>query len=114
MHKELPEILNNCFAQLSKTDEVCLNESFLNSHHQYVQAWTINTTISLNSSIVEDISFIIAFKETFPYTIPNIYYFDTKYDYFPHIDYNNRKLCLFEDDIVFHTEDPYELIRCTI
>lgn len=114
MRKELQKILDNCFAQLSKTDEVCLNESFLNSHHRYVQAWTINTTISLNNSIAEDISFIIAFKETFPYTIPDIYYLDTRYDYFPHIDYNNRKLCLFEDDIVFHTEEPYKLIRCAI
>jgi hypothetical protein len=36
---------------------------------------------------------------------------DTKWDYFPHIDYENRKLCLFEDIVTFNVQEPSLITR---
>lgn len=108
------KILDECFAQLSKVEEVCIDQDFIKKHSGYIQAWKVTTTISIREAVAEDISFVLAFKSTFPYSLPNVYYFDTKYDYFPHIDYNNRKLCLFDNSIIINTEEPYELIRTVL
>lgn len=114
MLSNIDQILDECFAQLSKVESVCIDQDFIKEHREYIQAWKVTTTISIRGAVAENISFIIAFKNTFPYSLPNVYYLDTKYDYFPHIDYNNRKLCLFDDNIILDTENPYELIRTVI
>ena len=114
MLSNIDQILDECFAQLSKVESVCIDQDFIKEHREYIQAWKVTTTISIRGAVAENISFIIAFKNTFPYSLPNVYYLDTKYDYFPHIDYNNRKLCLFDDNIILDTENPYELIRAVI
>ena len=114
MHKKTDEILNDCFTQLSKVEGVCIHNYFVKEHKEYIQAWRLTTTISIRDAVAEDIIFILGFKNTFPYTLPDIYYCDKRYDYFPHIDYNNRKLCLYNENIVFNTSNPYQLIRAII
>lgn len=114
MRKKTDEILNDCFTQLSKVEDVCIHNYFVKEHKEYIQAWRLTTTISIRDAVAEDIIFILGFKNTFPYTLPDIYYYDKRYDYFPHIDYNNRKLCLYNENIVFSTSNPYQLIRAII
>lgn len=43
--------------------------------------------------------------------MPDIYFFDKQFDYFPHIDYANRKLCLFEEDVIVDTTAPLQLVK---
>lgn len=114
MLNKIDKILDECFTRLSEVEGVCIDEAFTKEHREYIQAWRVTTTISIRGAVAEDISFVVAFKHTFPFSLPCVYYLDTKYDYFPHIDYNNRKLCLFADDVILDTENPYELIRTVI
>lgn len=107
------EILRFCFNEIGKIESVRLFNSFLDRHPQYIQAWELTTTITLQPP-AEKISFIIAFRPSFPYSMPDIYYNDTKYDYFPHIDYENRKFCLYEDEIAYDVGNPLILIITSI
>ena len=65
------EILRFCFNEIGKIESVRLFNSFLDKHPQYIQAWELTTTITLQPP-AEKISFIIAFKPSFPYSMPEI------------------------------------------
>ena len=116
LHNDISNILKSCFDKLTEEEDVRINDDFIRTypHYGYTQAWSIITTITTINPTAEDIEFVIGFRRSFPYSIPDIYYFDTKYDYLPHIDSQTRKLCLFNEDVVHNVHDPYALIKIAI
>lgn len=57
------------------------------------------------------VKFLRNFPNSFPYECPDIFYFDTKYDYFPHIDYTYRRLCYLEEGITYSPDQPISVLR---
>ena len=115
MHNTL-SILNECFKILSSTEYLeRVSVSVLPKCRQekYLEVWRLTTEIDI-SDCAEDIIFYVAFLESFPYEIPDIYYLDTKYDYLPHIGYEDRKLCLYDNGICYDIEQPELVIRACI
>lgn len=109
MHNE--EILKHCFDEISKEEDVDLVESIpTNPQYSYAKCWKLTTYVSIKS-VSEKIELYIGFSHTFPFKTPDIYYFDTQYDYFPHIDYTSRKLCYLEDGTTYTPNAPIILLR---
>ena len=105
------ELINNCFNEISKVEDVFLVDSIpTKTRSFYVECWKVHTCISV-SSMAEKIELYIGFTSAFPYECPEVYYFDTKYDYIPHIDYFSRKLCLFEDGSTYSPNEPVALLH---
>jgi hypothetical protein len=77
---------------------------------KYARCWLIRTEI-LVDGLAHSVSLHFGFPKTFPYSLPDVYFMDTKWDYFPHIDYENRKLCLFEDIVTFNVQEPSLITR---
>ena len=75
----------------------------------YVQKWHIVTEIEYELKC-RDINLYVGITPNFPYVLPDIYFLETEFDYFPHIDYKSRKLCLFEDEVILDTTKPEEII----
>ena len=67
----------------------------------------MSTYISV-APVAEKIELYIGFPNSFPYECPDIFYFDTKYDYFPHIDYTYRRLCYLEEGITYSPDQPIQ------
>lgn len=79
----------------------------------YHEIWNIDTQITI-SDVAEELQLTIAFPQAFPYRLPDIYYFDTKYDPIPHIGPKDRKLCLYEAGASYSIEDPLAIIKDAI
>lgn len=109
MHNK--ELLKTCFAGISKEDDVELvGQIPTTSQHSYIECWKLSTYISV-APVAEKIELYIGFPNSFPYECPDIFYFDTKYDYFPHIDYTYRRLCYLEDGITYSPDQPISVLR---
>jgi hypothetical protein len=76
----------------------------------YGRCWHVSTEI-LVDGLAHSIDLYFGFPKTFPFSLPDVYFTDTKWDYFPHIDYNNRKLCLFEDIVTYDVKRPGLITR---
>lgn len=109
MHN-LTDILINCFNKVKTENFVeavpCI-PTLKNDH--YVQKWHIVTEIEYELKC-RDINLYVGITPNFPYVLPDIYFLETEFDYFPHIDYKSRKLCLFEDEVILDTTKPEEII----
>lgn len=109
MHN-ISKILDFCFHEVQLTDFVeVIPRIPIAKSVNYYQCWHIITEISVNNSITE-IDLYVGFSKEFPYALPEFYFVDHQYDYFPHIDYENRKLCLYEDGVIFNTENPQNIV----
>ena len=80
---------------------------------RYSVCWRLVTEIEISHKSTE-ISLFLGFAEKFPYILPDIFFFDKQFDYLPHIDYTNRKLCLFEEDAIIDNSDPLQLVKSCI
>lgn len=59
------------------------------------------------------IELYMAFPYPIPFQLPDIYFVTTEYDPIPHIGYDDRKLCLFEDGTCFSPDDyPMISLEC--
>lgn len=102
-------ILQTCFDKIFEQDFVEVIPNIPNiKKEKYVQCWHIKTEVDIQG-MSNNIDLYVGIPNSFPYVIPDFYYFDSQYDYFPHIDYQNRKLCIFEENLVLNVEYP-ELI----
>lgn len=109
MHNE--EILRYCYHEISKEEDVYLVDFIpQNPYHTYVNCWRLTTFVSIKA-VAEKIELYIGFSKAFPYEAPDIFYFDTKYDFFPHIDYSSRKLCYLEKGVTFDISNPVYLLQ---
>ena len=108
--RNLTDILINCFNKVKTenfVEAVSCIPTLKNDH--YVQKWHIVTEIEYELRCC-DIDLYVGIGPNFPYVLPDIYYLDTEFDYFPHIDYESRKLCLFEDEVLLDTTKPENII----
>lgn len=106
--------LKTCFLVISK--EYAIEE--VNSipqleHLPQTHIWKIQIP-ALVSGKAEDIETYILFPKTFPYSMPYVIIPDYRFRYLPHISVKTRKLCLYEDDEVYDTENIEGLIRDNI
>lgn len=108
------EILDAAFAELNSTEVVeRVSDAVFKREREYVDVWDVRTQMTV-SDVSEELSLRMAFPAAFPYQMPDVYYFDKKYDYFPHIGYEDRKLCLYEDGVSFPTGSPIDIIKDNI
>ncbi len=108
------EILDAAYAELNSTEIVeRVSDAVFQRKREYVEVWDVRTQMTVRD-VAEDLILRLAFPAAFPYQMPDVYYFDTKYDYFPHIGLNDRKLCLYEDGASFPIDSPAEIIKDNI
>lgn len=108
--RNLSDILIDCFNKV-KTENFVEAVSCIPTlkYDHYVQKWHIVTEIEYELRC-RDIELYVGITPNFPYVLPDIYFLDTEFDYFPHIDYKSRKLCLFEDEVLLDTTKPEDII----
>ena len=108
--RNLSDILIDCFNKV-KTENFVEAVSCIPTlkYDHYVQKWHIVTEIEYELRC-RDIELYVGITPNFPYVLPDIYFLDTEFDYFPHIDYKSRKLCLFEDEVLLYTTKPEDII----
>lgn len=106
------EILSDCFESLQQSEQVEKVEVIPSSCEirPYVEKWKVITEIEV-SSCAKELELYFGFSDSFPYELPDIYYFDPQFDYFPHIGLNNRQLCYVEDGCFHHADDPTRVIE---
>lgn len=108
------DILDMVFNEVLKEDFVEVIPSIPNRKtEKYAVCWRLVTEIEISQRSAE-IELHIGFSDKFPYVLPDIYFLDKQYDYFPHIDYGNRKLCLFEEDAIIDAAAPLQVLRSCV
>ncbi len=104
--RNLLNILEDCFNKVNMENFVEVVPCVPNlKTPKYIQVWHIITEIQYKNMCVE-IDLYAGIMKHFPYVLPDFYFLETKYDYFPHIDYSNRKLCLYEEEVLVDTAKP--------
>lgn len=82
------------------------------SCHTYCCWIKIITEIEIRD-MATSIELFMAFPYPIPFQLPDIYFVNTEYDPIPHIGYDDRKLCLFEDGTSFSPNDyPAISLEC--
>lgn len=111
---DIDQVLDDCFRQLSleyeieKSVQIPQYEASLFRH-----AWRMILQANLFGKI-EDVEVYIGFPHLFPYIMPYVIIVDNRLCLLPHISYKTRKICLYEDDIVYDTHNIEGLIRDNI
>lgn len=110
---DLEVVLTECFAELSKEYAVERVDYIPNKGERTkatVPVWKITLTANVFGRI-EDIEAFIAFPREFPYMLPCVIVPDERFCYLPHISVKTQKLCLYEDGVVYDSDNVYGLIR---
>ena len=110
---DLEAVLTECFAELSKEYAVERVDYIPNKGERTkstVPVWKTTLTANVFGRI-EDIEAFIAFPREFPYMLPCVIVPDERFCYLPHISVKTQKLCLYEDGVVYDTDNVYGLIR---
>ena len=113
---DLDTILKHSFLILSK--EYAVEEvDYLPEGNQRIKAnvpvWKVTITAKAFGK-VSDVDVFIAFPREFPYLMPWVIVPESKFSCLPHISVNTRKLCLYEDGVVFDPTNIYGLIKDNI
>lgn len=106
------EILEDCFKKLNRVNSVtrgCKKPTNLTG--DYIDVWLVETEVEILSKST-NISYYLCFKSTFPYSLPKFVLdkYELPIKYIPHVEENNS-ICLFDDNIAFSIDDPFELIK---
>lgn len=113
MHN-ISQILEQAFTDLNSTELVeRVDKRDVPDGKLYYEIWHVETQTTI-SDAAEELHLTVAFPQAFPYRLPDIYYFDTKYDPIPHIGPKDRKLCLYESGASYPIEDPLAIIKDAI
>lgn len=110
---DLEAVLTECFAELSKEYAVERVDFIPNKGERTkatVPVWKTTLTANVFGRL-EDVEAFIAFPREFPYILPWVMVPDERFCHLPHISVKTRKLCLYEDGVVYDTENVYGLIR---
>lgn len=105
----LEQILSEGFSSLSTIEEIEIVNEIPSTKSSYFQIWQVNTEISVNGKY-KGLILYIGFKETVPYTLPDIYAPEYSFGDFPHIE-SNHKLCLYEEGITYNISKYSEVIK---
>jgi molybdopterin/thiamine biosynthesis adenylyltransferase len=113
---DIETILTHCLAILSK--EYAIEEvDYLPDGDQRrkanVPVWKLTITAETFGKN-SDVNVFMAFPREFPYVMPWMIVPDSRFCYLPHISVKTRKLCLYEDGVVYDTTNIYGLIKDNI
>lgn len=107
----LSDILLPCFDKLYKIEDVKrVDDIPAIRTDYYAEQWEIVTEVEINGKS-ETIELYFGFCNSFPYTLPDVYFPSKQFGYLPHIDSLSGKLCLIDDGSSYAIDNPYELIR---
>ncbi|WP_291528627.1 E2/UBC family protein [Bacteroides sp. UBA939] len=76
----------------------------------YAEQWEVTTEVEISGK-VKEIELYFGFQESFPYTLPDVYFPSKQFGYLPHIESQGGKLCLIADGASYQINNPYKLIR---
>lgn len=110
--RNIEDILLECFDLLAKTENVEKIErvdALKTLNVKYIQKWLIKPIIEVDGS-ARKVDLYFCFLPTFPYSWPDVYFFDQSYDYLTHIGYDDRKLCLVSSNAIPFVDNPYSTI----
>lgn len=105
----LEQILSEGFSSLSTIEEIEIVNEIPSTKSSYFQIWKVNTEISVNGKY-KGLILYIGFKETVPYTLPDVYAPEYSFGDFPHIE-SNHKLCLYEEGITYNISRYSDVIK---
>ena len=108
---DINQVLNDCLKQLSK--EYAIEEIPNYNSKAFIKVWRVILEANLFGK-VEEVAVNIGFPLSFPYIMPWVSVSDERFRLLPHISYQTRKLCLYENDVVYDTLNIYGLIRDNI
>lgn len=105
--------LRECYDELSKEYQIELVDYIPKGSSQEkinVPVWKVSIMAEVFGK-VDTVEAFIAFPHEFPYLLPYVIVPEERFSLLPHISVTSRKLCLFEDSIVYDTGNIYGLIR---
>ncbi len=108
---DINQVLNDCLKQLSK--EYAIEEIPNYNSKVFIKVWRVILEANLFGKL-EEVAVNIGFPLSFPYIMPWVSVSDERFRLLPHISYQTRKLCLYENDVVYDTQNIYGLIRDNI
>lgn len=62
----------------------------------------------------EEVATYILFRKLFPYVLPDVFITDDRFRYLPHLSAHTRKLCLYEDGVIYDEENIEGIVRDVI
>ncbi len=110
---DLETILTDCFDKLSKEYAVERVDYILVRGQRStadIPVWKVVITAKVFGK-TDDVEAYIAIPKEFPFILPWVMVPDDRFSYLPHISVRTRKICLYEDDVVYDTENAYGLIK---
>ena len=104
-------IIDECYREHCKINRIQRDIKLPNRGGNIVDVWQIDTEIELFNS-VEDIRYYVFFSNTFPHSLPTLYFFSCSYNigYIPHRE-SNDSICLFEKQISYDIDCPVDIIK---
>lgn len=113
---DVSEILETCFVELSKEYDIEKVDEVPHVNlgkRVCAPSWRILVPASIKGK-AGDVEIYLSFPRAFPYVMPWVFIPDDTYRFYPHISFKNRKLCLYEDGIVYDESDVSEIIKKNI
>lgn len=105
--------LRECYDELSKEFPIELVDYIPDGIDQRkidVPVWKISIIAEVFGK-VDTVEAYMAFPREFPYLMPYVVVPEERFSLLPHISVASRKLCLYEDSVVYDTENIVGLIR---
>lgn len=107
------EALRECYDELSKEFPIELVDYIPEGSNQRkidVPVWKVSIIAEVFGN-VDTVEAYIAFPREFPYLMPYVVVPEERFSLLPHISVASRKLCIYEDSVVYDTENISGLIR---
>ena len=113
---DIASILDDCFEELSKEFEIEKVDYVPKKGKKEivpVPVWRIVRPAEVKGKVIP-VEVFIAFPHGFPYEMPYVIIPDEEFRYLPHISFDDRKLCLYEDGITYDANNICGIIRDNI
>lgn len=110
---DLNAILDECFRELSLEFEIERVDYVPRGGKKTrveVPVWRIMMPAEVGGEVT-DVEVFMAFPKGFPYEMPCVIIPDNRFRHLPHISFDDRKLCLYEDGISYDAENIRGNIR---
>lgn len=109
----MSHLLESCFKSINTIEEVVRVNDIPLTKRKFVECWKLKTEIFV-FDVMTPIEMYIGFKSDFPYSIPSFYFPSAQFGYIPHVESQDGKLCLFEDNASYQVDNPEELLSYCI
>ena len=111
---DIEAVLSSCLETLSKEYDIeVVNHvpKIKNSPQGYI--WKVLLLVGIADE-PQDIEVYMHFPSSFPNSMPNVFVTDDRFKHLPHISAKSRKLCTYEDGLVYDADNVEGLIRDNI